>query len=409
MKKNNIYISIAVLVGVFLGYLIFGNKLGNKSSDNPDQAPELGHAIWTCSMDPQVKKHEPGDCPICGMDLIPLAPTNRETSTTQFSMTAHAMALANIQTSVVGASNANSGGIKLSGKIKENEEALSVQVTHFAGRIEKLFVKSTGQKVNHGQLIATIYAPGLVAAQQELLTAASLKKTQPELYKAVRNKLKIKKISEAQIDAIESSGAITRVFPVYSHFSGIVSEKMIEEGDHVAIGQVLYKITNLNTVWASFDVYENQISSIKEGQEITIRTNAYPTKNFTTTISFIDPVLNTETRTITARSVLENKEAVFKPGMFIEGRVLIETEESKNKITVPKSAVLWTGKRSVVYIKVQTDQHVFEMREVTLGNTQGDSYVILDGLTIGEKIVTHGAFTVDAAAQLHGKKSMMNH
>ena len=124
------------------------------------------------------------------------------------------------------------------------------KVTYFGGRIEQLYVNSTGERVGAGQRLATIYSPDLVAAQQELLTASSLKESQPELYKAVRNKLKLWKLSEKQINAIESAGKVQEYFPVFATVSGTVTMKMVEEGDYVKQGQPLYKIANLNTVWA---------------------------------------------------------------------------------------------------------------------------------------------------------------
>src|SRR5690554_3619600 len=325
-------------------------------------------------------------------------------------MTTNAMALANIQTTVVGnSSETEENSLLLSGKIMPNEEANAVQASYFEGRIEKLNVNFTGEEIRKGQLLATIYAPALVAAQQELLTAASMKESQPALYKAVRNKLKLWKLSEDQINQIETSGKVRENFPIYATVSGTVSEKMAEEGDYVKQGQPIVKVSNLSTVWAMFDAYENQISQLKEGQKITVTTNAYPNREFEATISFIDPSLNTQSRTVSVRATLNNKEAILKPGMFVTSKVQIaKNTNNQSQISVPASAVLWTGNRSLVYVKTNPDEPIFKMREVGLGAKNGDMYLILDGLENGEEIVTHGTFTVDAAAQLQGKKSMMN-
>tara|TARA_Y100000589_G_scaffold326871_1_gene367534 strand:- start:762 stop:2402 length:1641 start_codon:yes stop_codon:yes gene_type:complete len=359
-------------------------------------------------MHPQIMQPEPGDCPICGMDLIPAEAGADGLMADQFKMTDNAMALANIQTSIVGEGEIGNNFLKLSGKIKANEESNAVQVTYFGGRIEQLYVNSTGERVGAGQRLATIYSPDLVAAQQELLTASSLKESQPELYKAVRNKLKLWKLSEKQINAIESAGKVQEYFPVFATVSGTVTHKMVEEGDYVKQGQPLYKIANLNTVWAEFDAYENQIASLKVGQTIKVTTNAYRNEVFDAKVSFIDPLLNSATRTIVVRAVLNNKNDLFKPGMFVEGKIEGTQENTTNKITVPATAVMWTGERSVVYVKTNPNEAVFEMREVLLGNANGDTYTILEGLENGDEVVTNGTFTVDAAAQLQGKKSMMN-
>lgn len=408
MKNNKIIIYVGLLLaGVLVGWLLFGNNSNEEANHNHDEASQT-NKMWTCSMHPQIMQSEPGDCPICGMDLIPAEAGADGLKADQFKLTPNAMALANIQTTVVGNGSIENGTIQLSGKIAENEEANAVQVSYFSGRIERLNISFTGEDVRKGQLLATIYSPELYAAQQELITASSLKESQPALYKAVRNKLKLWKLSENQINQIETSGKVIENFPVYATVSGTVTEKLVEQGDYVKQGQPLLKIANLNTVWANFDVYENQIEQFKKGQEVKVTTNAYPNKIFKGTLDFIDPVLNTKTRTVDLRVVLNNKESIFKPGMFVSAEIESVKINSNEVITVPSSAVLWTGERSVVYIKSNPNEPIFELKEVTLGNKIGDNYEVLDGLSSGDEIVTNGTFTVDAAAQLQGKKSMMN-
>lgn len=412
MNKNILYISIAVIVGLLGGYLLFGNKASSNQelSDRHNHSEEFKNQLWTCSMHPQIMQPEPGDCPICGMDLIPAESGAEGLAVNEIKMTKNAMALANIQTTILGNAIAfdDDGMISLSGKIAANEENNAVQASYFDGRIERLNVNYEGQKVNRGQLLATIYAPNLVAAQQELITAASLKESQPALYKAVRNKLKNWKLSDKQIDAIEASGTVRDNFPIYATVSGTVSEVISKEGDYVKQGQPILRVTNLNSVWAEFDAYENQISNLKIGQKIKVVTNAYPNKEFDATVSFVDPILNNSTRTVTVRATLKNTEDLFKPGMFVNGKLKGLTETNTELISVPATAVLWTGERSLIYIKTNPNEPIFEMREVTIGNRNGENYTITSGLKNGDEIVTNGTFTVDAAAQLQGKKSMMN-
>ncbi|WP_417358037.1 efflux RND transporter periplasmic adaptor subunit [Flavobacterium sp.] len=406
MKKYIIYFGILV-VGLLLGWLLFGGSSQEEADHNHNEVAQTNQ-MWTCSMHPQIMQPEPGDCPICGMDLIPAEAGADGLTADQFKLTANAMALANIQTTVVGNGSVENGIIKLSGKIAENEQANAVQVSYFSGRIERLNISFTGEEVRKGQLLATIYSPELYAAQQELITAASLKASQPALYKAVRNKLKLWKLSETQINQIESSGKVIENFPVYATVSGTVTEKLVEQGDYIKQGQSLLKIANLNTVWANFDVYENQIELFKKGQEVKIITNSYPNKQFKGKVDFIDPILNTKTRTVDLRVVLNNKKAIFKPGMFVTAEIKRGKANVNEVVTIPSSAVLWTGERSVVYLKTNPDEPVFELKEVALGNKIGDNYEVLEGLFTGNEIVTNGTFTVDAAAQLQGKKSMMN-
>lgn len=147
----------------------------------------------------------------------------------------------------------------------------------------------------------------------------------------------------------------------------------------------------------------------KVGQDISITTNAYPNETFKAKVSFIDPVLNQETRTVTMRAVLNNSKGKFKPAMFVTGKVEATEKQTEQQLNIPATAVLWTGKRSVVYVKPEASKPVFEMREVVLGGRAGDNYQVEKGLKAGEEIVTNGVFTIDASAQLQGKKSMMNH
>lgn len=406
MKKYIIYIGI-LIAGLFLGWLLFGNSSNNETEHLHERTAETDQ-MWTCSMHPQIMQPEPGDCPICGMDLIPAEVGADGLSADQFKLTKNAMALANIQTTIIGNKDLENNTIKLSGKIAENEETNAVQVSYFSGRIERLNVNFTGEKVHKGQLLATIYSPELYAAQQELITAASLKETQPALYKAVRNKLKLWKLSDKQINQIEASKKVKEHIPVYATVSGTVTEKLIEQGDYVKQGQPLLKIADLNKVWGNFDVYEHQIELFKKGQEVFITTSAYPNKEFKGNVDFIDPVLDTKTRTTKLRVVLNNAQQVFKPGMFVMAKIEHLKGNNQDKLMIPSSSILWTGERSVVYLKTNPDEPVFEMREVTLGNQLGNTYEVLQGLSVGDEIVTNGTFTVDAAAQLQGKKSMMN-
>ena len=409
MNKNIIYIAIAVLVGLLCGWLIFGSSSNDGMNAEHDHTQEMESGeMWTCSMHPQIMQPEPGDCPICGMDLIPAESNEEGMAMRQFKMTKNAMELADIRTTTVGSGTSGDNTLKLSGTIAENEKAVATQASYFDGRIEKLFVNSEGEEVRNGQQLATLYSPELVSAQQELITAASLKESQPDLYKAVRNKLKLWKLSEKQIEQIEASGKVLENFPIYANVSGTVSEIMVEAGDYVKKGSPLFKIANLGTVWAVFDAYENQVSLLKERQNIEIVTKSYPDKKYNAKISFIDPILNSSTRTVEVRAVLNNPNGHLKPGMFVAGSLALVSDKKDDTLVIPESAVLWTGERSVVYVKTDPNSPIFEMREIAIGDAVNGGYIVLSGLENGDEIVTNGTFTVDAAAQLKGKKSMMN-
>lgn len=409
MKKNALWIIGALVAGLLLGYLLFapGKTAAGTLHDHPENTAES--TSYTCSMHPQILRPEPGKCPICGMDLILAEAGNGALGPGQFQLSDNALALADVRTLRVGGDSEVGGQtLRLSGTVALNTQAVSVQASYYDGRIEQLLVNYAGQNVAKGQQLATIYSPGLVAAQQELLTAAPMKQTQADLYLAVRKKLRNWKLSEAQIDAIEQSGQVRENFPILATVSGTISEVLIAEGDYVTAGQPLARLSNLGSVWAEFDAYERQLDQLRPGQEIHIESNAYPGRPIAARIDFIDPVLDAQTRTVTVRATLNNSKGLLKPGMFLSGLVSLGAKAAKGQLTIPASAVLWTGERSVVYIRAVEGQPVFEMREVRLGNRAGEQYPVLEGLQGGEEIVAQGAFTVDAAAQLQGKKSMMN-
>lgn len=410
MKKENIiYIGMAVVVGLLVGYLIFGgNNKTTSVSEHDHTAETTSGEMWTCSMHPQIMQSESGSCPICGMDLIPADNAGEGLMANQIKMTENAMILAGVETVMVGSGVDGEDYVKISGKVTVNQESDAVQSAYFDGRIENIFVNFEGEEVRKGQKLATVYAPALVSAQQELLTAAKLKESQPQLYKAVRNKLKLWKLSDAQINQIESSEQVQENFPVYADVGGTVSEIMVEEGDYIKTGAPLVKVANLNSVWAVFDTYENQLGLFDEGQTLNVTTTSYPNETFLAKVSFVAPTLNSNTRTLEVRAELDNTRGILKPGMFVQAEVEVPDNQEDGVLTIPESAVLWTGKRSLVYVQPNPDNSIFEMQEVQLGNLRNGNYVVNSGLASGDLVVARGTFTVDAAAQLQGKKSMMN-
>lgn len=410
MKANSKSIILAVItlvIGIFLGWVFFGGSQ-QPEAEHVHTAEDNAETIWTCSMHPQIRQHKPGDCPICGMDLVPLEAEQDEIDPSAISMSPTAMQLANVSTAIVGKTQPTKT-IYLNGKIHEDERLVSSQSSHIEGRIESLKVNFTGEYVKAGQPIAYIYSPELTTAQEELFQAYSIRERQPQLYQAAREKLKNWKLTDHQIDRIIQSEKPTGQFPVTADISGYVIEKMVNTGDYVQKGQPIFKIANLSQVWVLFDVYESDISWINQGDEVEFTVASLPGETFTGKLSFIDPVINPQTRVASARVEVNNKELKLKPEMLVSGTVEAQLPISTEAVVVPKSAVMWTGKRSVVYIKSSNDNEVsFTMREVTLGPALGNGYIIEEGLSEGEEIAVHGTFSIDAAAQLAGKPSMMN-
>jgi len=262
--------------------------------------------------------------------------------------------------------------------------------------------------VHKGQTLALVYSPELITAQQELLEVAKTKQLQPDLYDAAKAKLRRWMLSESQISNIEKSGTIQNTIEIKSNSTGIVTARRVNAGDYISQGSVLYDISDLSTVWILFDAYESDLSALSLGSAISFTVQALPNTNFTGKITFIDPSIDPVNRVSKVRVEINNKDAKLKPEMFVTGNVKANLAKYENSIIIPRTAVLWTGKRSVVYVKQGTDEPIFKMREITLGQMLGSSYVVVDGLKEGEEIVTQGTFSVDAAAQLDGKPSMMN-
>ncbi|MCB0493861.1 MAG: efflux RND transporter periplasmic adaptor subunit [Cyclobacteriaceae bacterium] len=398
-------IAITLIIGITIGWLV------SPSSQQQINSPSHQHIsqseVWTCSMHPQIRQSEAGQCPICGMDLIPLGNEDDGGDPMEVKMSETAMKLANVQTTVVGMGNSVKE-VRLNGKVQADERLVTSQTSHLPGRVESLLINFTGDYVRKGETIGKIYSPELVTAQQELLEANKIKDTQPDLFEAAKAKLKNWKLMDSQIEKILQDGKPMTEFPIHSNFSGIVLSKNISVGDHVMQGQSIYEVVDLSRVWILFDVYESDIQWIKTNNEIEFTIKSLPGETFRKKISFIDPIINPQTRVASARVEMPNPDLRLKPEMFASAVVKSEMKGGK-EIILPKSAVMWTGERSVVYVKKTSDAGVsFRMTEVTLGPALGDAYVIKEGLTAGQEVVTNGTFTIDAAAQLAGKPSMMS-
>lgn len=411
MKKifSNPYFryGIFIVVGIVLGWIFFHSPDKSEMVHN-HSSEESKSQIWTCSMHPQIRKSEPGKCPICGMDLIPLVQNESPEDSGAIHFTKEAAELANVLTSVVSRQKPIKE-VRLYGKVQADERLIQSQVAHVPGRIDKLMVNFTGELIHRGQTLAMIYSPELITAQQELLEAAKTKALQPEIYEAAKERLSQWKMTDQQISAIENSGKVQNSIEIESNTSGIVTAKRVNTGDHVDEGSVLYEISDLSHVWVLFDAYESDLPFLNKGNKITFSVQALPETKFTGVIAFIDPVIDPLTRVAKVRIEINNQSGKLKPEMYVTGIVEANLNKYNDKLVIPRSAVLWTGKRSIVYVKLPgTDAPVFKIREIGLGPTLGNSYVVTDGLKEGEEIVTEGAFSVDAAAQLEGKPSMMD-
>jgi len=409
-KRELLIIAVTLIVGIGIGSMFFGGNTENHDRHNHSETEQVNATIWTCSMHPQIQQDKEGNCPICGMELIPMQSGNigAEADPNEIQMTESAMKLAEVQTYIV-KKGAPEKSVNLLGKVKPDERNISALTARFGGRIEKLYINYTGQSVKKGQKLASIYSPELNTAQQELLDAAKYKETNPSFYKATRNKLKLWELSDIQIDEIEQSEEPSIYFDILSPISGTVTRRDVAIGDYVKEGNPLFEVIDLSKVWIMFDAYESDLPWIKIGDEVTFTLQSLPGKKQTGKVSYIDPFINANTRVAQVRVEVNNPKMEFKPEMFVNGILQSKIAENTNQILIPKTSILWTGKRAVVYVKVPNrETPSFLYREITLGAETGNFYMVADGLEEGEEIASNGVFKIDASAQLLGKTSMMN-
>jgi Cu(I)/Ag(I) efflux system membrane fusion protein len=423
-------------------------------------------------MHPQVRLPEPGQCPICFMDLIPVGADgdSGDGAETRLSMSDAAMKLAEIRTAEV-VRDFPTMELRLVGTVDADETRVRTLAAWAGGRLDRLYVDYTGVNVREGDHLVWMYSPELVNAQEELLQALRaerelqgsrvevLRNTATSTVEASRDKLRLLGLTAAQVSEIESSREVKDHLTIYSPIDGIVLEKLAEQGAYVSTGDPIYRLADLSHVWVKIDAYESDLVWLRFGQAVTFTTEAYPGKEFTGRISFIDPVLDSRTRTAKVRVILENEDLLLKPGMFVravvyprvasEGRVmvadlagkwispmhpevikdgpgscdvcgmdLIPVEEmgyappddpAPAPLLVPATAPLITGRRAVVYVQVPgADRPTFEGREVVLGPRAGARYIVESGLVEGERVVVNGAFKIDSAMQIQARPSMMS-
>ncbi len=423
MSKYKNYIIGIVLIasGIALGWFI------KPSTQAPmqDHSAHVGDAgamntttpekeeIWTCSMHPQIRQNEPGLCPICEMDLIPLDNSMSNDDPAILQMSNAAAKLAQVETTMVGQSSQGSGeqsSVKVDGTIELDERSINVQSTHLGGRIEDLLVNFEGEYVSAGQHIATVFSTELLNASQELITAAKFENRVPGIKESSIQKLKNWKITDKQIDDILTSGKPMETINIYADHSGYILKRKASQGDYVKQGQTLYTVGQTGWLWLIFNVFESDLADIRKGQNVEFTTPSLNNEKFTARISYIDPLLNSTNRTGIIRAEIANKKNLLKPGMLIKGEIKVRSSDRKNtNLSIPKTALLWTGDKSVVYVQMpDTDIPSYHFREVTVGNQSGEMVSIIEGLENGEMVVTNGAFAIDAAAQLNNNFSMMN-
>ena len=408
-KTQYLTYTIILLTGIILGWLFFGGSSTVQNEhdghDHEQVTSEAGEEVWTCSMHPSVRQDGPGSCPICGMDLIP---ASTEVSEDDYSMvmTEASIQLANIQTTPV-VRERPLREMVLPGRVEIDERRISYITTHFSGRIRDVKIDFTGAPIRKGEVMATVYSPELVSAQRELLQAVQVRARNPELYDAAVRKFRLWEFSDEQIQMIIDRGDVQTNMEILSPVDGFVMNRHVVDEQHVMEGTVIYEVANLEQLWVTFDAYENDLPWISAGDRVTFQTRANPGEQYEATIDFIDPTFNPQKRTIRLRANVDNGSHALRPDMLVRGTLQSEMEDEKNLI--PASAVLWTGPRSIVYLKdTSAETPRFEAIEVELGPRTGDHYIIESGLDEGDEVVFNGNFRIDSEFQLADRFSMMN-
>lgn len=458
--------ALLVPLALFLAGWWFGLPPA-ESVPGHDHAGESGQ-VWTCSMHPQIRQPNPGLCPICNMDLIPLQDDGAG-GLREVGVSKEAAALLDLRVSPVLRSTAMSD-IQLFGRIDYDERRVTTITSRVGGRLDRLFVDFTGARVRKGDHLAEIYSPDLLVAQRELIEASraarnaggassAVTDTRRRLLEAAREKLRLLQFTDEQIVTIENAAQPSDHLTLYAPQAGIVTAKLANEGQYVKTGDPLFKVADLSSVWLKLEAYEDDLQWLRYAQDVEFRVDAIPGRSFHGRIAFIDPEIDPMRRIARVRVNVANEDLALKPGMFADasvhsamtadGRVLDpslkgkwispmhpeivkdgpgpcdicgmdlvpaeelglipETEQAPQVLLIPASAVLRTGERAIVYVRTAAgDGPVFEGREIVLGPRVGEQFIVESGLAEGELVVSRGAFKLDSELQIKAKPSMMN-
>lgn len=409
------------------------HRAQQQTQGSPAQA-ESAQQLWTCSMHPQIRLPNPGKCPICAMDLIPLqqeggAGAGAARSMREITLSPYAEKLAAIQVQPVIRKFVETS-VRMVGKVSYDETRVASITAWVPGRLDKMYVDFTGVRVQQGDPMVYLYSPDLISAQQELLQAIrvsgnlgqsgldSIKDSARATVAAAREKLRLWGLDNAQIEAVVKRGRPTDHMTIMAPISGVVIRKEGLEGAYVKTGSLIYTIADLGQVWVKLDAYESDLARVRQGQQVEFQTEAYPGEVFTGTVAFIDPFLDPKTRTVKVRLNAPNASGKLKPELFVravlkttlsaDGTPLAQADSGRiPPLVIPAEAPLITGKRAVVYVAVPDRPGVYEGREIVLGPRAGSYYLVVRGIEEGEQVVTRGNFKLDSAVQILAKPSMM--
>ncbi len=408
----------------------------------PPPAAAHAHASdgrrWACPMFCTMSD-KPGLCPVCGMTMEPVVDQGEK-----IPLKKRERAMIGIRTSLVRRAR-GVHRLRALGRIGYDEGLMGHVTAWVGGRLDKLYVEFTGTHVAKGEKIAEIYAPELVSAQEELLSArrawdeaarsasgaaGELRAHAAAIHAAARRRLRLLGLPETLVAAIESDGRARDTLAIQANVGGTVLRKRVNTGDYVKTGASLFDVVDLSKVWVQLEVFEEDAGSVFIGQQVEVEVPGLPGEIFRGPVSFVDPVLDEKRRILRVRVELPNPDGRLKPGAFVDAHILVALMADGrvfdptgggapgSVLLLPRSAVLDSGDRKLVYVMTQeADEEdpgnerwpaVYEPREIRTGLRVGEDLVVLGGLEEGDAVVTRGQFLLDSQLQLTGKPSLMN-
>ena len=409
-------------LGVFqrLGWISAGHS-GESSPAAKIEGPN--DALYICPMMCVPPQSEPGRCPVCGMKLVLTASRADTAGSRALQIDPVARRVANIRTTAV-KSAPLIRRIRTIGELRYDESALKTLAAYVDGRLERLYADYTGVLVEQGDPLALLYSPRLYSSQVELLLAKqawerSLQSTlggtaesARGLYESARQRLLEFGMTEDQIAALERDGQASSRLPLHAPIDGTVIERLVAEGQYVKEGQAIYRLADLSSVWLMLELFPEDAASVRHGQRVEARIQSLPGRTFTGRVAFIDPSVNSRTRTVGVRVVFPNPQGILRVGDYATAIVEVPVtavsseDQEPETLVIPRNAVLMAGDNSVVY--VETAPGRFELRNVVLGASNGDEIAVLRGVATGEQVAVNGNFLIDSQMQLSGKPSLID-
>jgi membrane fusion protein, copper/silver efflux system len=389
---------IPVITGAATLLVLVGGVIFVACSKKENTRIQSGQeTVYHCPMHPNYLSHQPGNCPICGMKLVPVN-EDEDGGGNGVKIDPAMIQSIGVQTEKA-ALRTLSRDIRTSATVMPDERRIKTITTKIMGYVQKLYVNYTGQRVSQGQQLYDLYSPDLVSAQAEYLNALknTISNDSGQLLRSARQRLLNWDVSEAQIVELEKRGIPEKTVTVVSPADGIVTEKMILEGQSIEPGMQLYKVIDYSRVWVEASLYQQDVPLVKIGQRGDIELDYYPGERYSGTVTYIAPDINMDSRTLMVRLELADiSNLKIKPGM--NATVTLHAIMNRHAVTVPEQAVIHSGLRTLVVIA--NGGGYFEPREIKIGQTAGGYTEVLDGVGDGEEIVISSQFLIDSESNL---------